>query len=151
MAVQQLKAIDINGSLAATANVSTDETDLASTILAASSMSEIGSAIHVTAWGTVANNANAKTVTFYFGTDSQAFSLQASVATAWRLDCWVLTSAANTQKGVAHMSHGVLAANTNDVFVIAATETASNPITVKVTGTGGASNDILCNGFVIQT
>lgn len=151
MAVTQLKATSINGSLAATANVSTDLTDLVTAVIPAGGMAEVGSAIHVVAWGTVANNANEKSVTLTFGGDTQAFVLQASVATAWKLDVWIFTSAANVQKGVAHMSHGLLAANTNDIILIAATEETSNPITIKVSATGGASNDVLCNGCVFLT
>jgi len=151
MPANNLKGIDVNGDLAARQNTSTGETDLSTTVIGARSFDTAGNVIHVKCWGLVANNANAKTLTFYFGASTQAFVLKASVATAWHLDLWLFATGSGTQEGIATLNHGVIASNQVDTFRLAFTEPTTNSIIIKTTGTGGATADILQKGFVVLT
>jgi hypothetical protein len=151
MSVTHLKGLAVNGDIAARQNTSTGETDLSSIVIPAGSFDSSGDCIHIKCWGLVANNANAKTLTFYFGASTQAFVLKASVATAWNLDLYLFATGANAQEGIATLNHGVIAAAQVDTFRMAFTEPSSNAITVKTTGTGGATADILQKGFVVLT
>lgn len=151
MAINILKAQSANADLVARQNTSTGETDMSSIVIPASSFNEAGACIRVKCWGTVANNANVKTLTIYFGASSQAFVLKASVATAWDLDMWLFASGSGTQEGIATLNHGVIAAAQVDTFRLAFTEPTTVPITIKSTGTGGATADILQKGFVVLT
>lgn len=143
------KAVNINGTTTSTGTVSTTETTLGTFTLDSNQLNGASDAIHIVAWGTLTNNANAKTATLYFGSATQAFVLPASVATGWKLDAWFSCLSATSQTGVAHMQASVIASATSDVFVISATENTKNTIVVKLTGTATTTNDITLKGMLV--
>lgn len=143
------KALAINGDMTSSGCISTGETDFDTFTLDANQLNNSGDAIHVIAWGTVANNANVKTLKFYFGTTSQSFVLPASTATNWKLDVWMCAATPTSQVGIAHCQAGVIATATSDVFNITSTQNSRNTIVVKTSGTGGATDDILQKGMLV--
>lgn len=151
MPASHLRGTDVNGDFVDRQNTSTTETDMSTMVIGARAFDSPGDSIHVKCWGTVANNANVKTLTFYFGASSQAFILKASVATAWNLDLWLFASSSGNQEGVATLTHGVIASNQMDNFSLVFTEPTINALTIKTTGTGGATADVLQKGFVVLT
>ncbi len=149
MSIGQYQSNTLEGSGSTVGTVSTTETTLGSTVLQAQGMSGVGASIQVVAWGTVANNANTKTLTFYFGGTSQAFVLQASTANSWFLEAWVVSTGTKTQTAVVTVRCGLVAASTTDVFTLSPTENDLANITVKVTGTATTTNDIQAKGFYV--
>lgn len=143
------KALNINSDLTSSGNVTTAETTFDQFTLDSNQLNSSGDAIHIVAWGTVANNANVKTLTFYFGTATQAFVLPASTATNWKLDVWIVAASPTSQVGIAHMQSGVIATATSDVFNITATQNTRNTLVVKTTGTATSTDDILQKGMLV--
>lgn len=143
------KAISINGDMTSSGNLTNAETTLDQFTLDSNQLNNAGDAIHIIAWGTVANNANVKTLTFYFGTATQAFVLPASTATNWKLDVWICGVTPTSQVGIAHMQAGVIATATSDVFNITATQNTRNTIVIKTTGTATNTDDILQKGMLV--
>lgn len=139
----------LEGSGSTVGTVSTTETTLGSTVLQAQGMSGIGASVRIVSWGTVANNANTKTLKFYFGTTSQAFVLQSSVANSWLLEAYIVSTGSAAQTAVVTVRCGLVAASTIDVFTLTPTENDLANITVKITGTATTTNDILGKGFFV--
>lgn len=130
--------------------VSTAETTMGSITLPAGQATSNDGVTRVYAWGAVANNANSKTLTFYFGATSQAFVLQASVANNWFLEVIIADKTATTQTAVAQVTMGVIAGSTIDVFTLSPTEDRNKAIIVKTTGTGGATADITQAALIVE-
>lgn len=149
MAVDVFKAAQAEGTITSTGTVTTAETTLGTATLQAQGFVGALSVIHVIAWGTVANNANAKTLTLYFGAASQAFTLQASTANSWKLDAYFVSTGAATQTGTASVICGTAAASTGEAYTITPTENSQSNIVVKVTGTATTTNDIVSKGFLV--
>lgn len=135
-------------------NVGGGEDDLMSTTIPAGTLTETGDLVRITAWGTSANNVNAKTLKMYFGaTAIVSQSLTASIAGLWLIEAIVARTGKDTQRAVAVVTESTNAlaaskqaqeANT----ALAADEDAS--ITVKCTGTGVADNDITQQGLTVE-
>lgn len=128
-------------------NINAGATDLMSKSLLASALTITKRGIRIHAWGTFANNANAKTLTFAFGATS--ITLVAATTggnSAWVVDLRVIRTGLNTQD-----IHVVRVANAAPTAVVtfnaAATETESGAIPFKFTATGVASNDIVQRGM----
>lgn len=101
-------------------------------------------------WGVTANNANAKTVRFNFGTQIASYSLTTGVAGVWHARLTVLRSGASTQRwkleftdndgsGQPKITEGTL------------TESESAAINVRATTNAAtALNDLTQNGMVVK-
>ncbi len=139
----------LDGSTTSTGCISTGETTLTTLTLPAGQATGKFPLKVVRAWGTVANNANAKTLKFYWGSTSQAFVLPASAATTWQLEVWVADITANSQTVTMRCTTGVIATVTTDTFNASPAEIENNAIIVKTTGTGGATNDIVQAAMLI--
>lgn len=133
-------------------NVGTGEDDLQTSLLKQASLAAAGDGYHITAWGTFANNANAKTLKMYFGSAViLTNSLTINVAGTWKIDAYVFCTGDNTQKSVAHLAtFGAAAAAVNDVETASLTEDDGSDITVKCTGQATDDNDIVQIGMVIR-
>lgn len=143
------KGYNVNGNTTSTGSVTTSETTLGTFTLDSQQLNGPNDAIHVIAWGTVANNANTKTLTFYFGTTTQAFVLPANAATQWKVDVWITGLTQTSQTGIALCTAGVIANATSDLFLLTMTENTKNTIVVKTTGTGTTTNDIVQKGMLV--
>jgi len=134
-------------------NVGGGEDDLISTSLPANALEDVGDCVRIRAWGTVANNANAKTLKLYFGATAIASqSLTASQAGRWMIEAIVMRTGSDTQESwaltiesLAALAAGKHAQEVNSALAI--DEDAA--ITVKCTGTGVADNDIVQEGMLV--
>lgn len=136
------------------ANVSTGETDLMSYVLPANSFNTNGQVLRMRAWGTLVGNANAKQVAVYWGgVSSVVVTLSSNLYTYWSLEMVIVRTGASTQKrfvrGEATQTAGASPVAIAE-YVTAPAQTDTAAITVKVTGTGGASNDITQTGMLVE-
>lgn len=127
-------------------NVSTGETDLMTFSLPANSLNFDGDSIEVEAYGFFANNANTKTIRFYFGSTPVAFTVVGTGGsiTAWYLKAVVIRNSSSTMTGVgtlfADSDVAPKAVYINTLSAGGVVYTGTN--TIKLTGVGGATNDI---------
>lgn len=136
--------------LSAANNVSSGETDLLKYSLPANTLAYNGRAVRVTAWGDTANNANGKTVKLYFG--SQVIlttALTASQLSPWKIDAVIGKDAPDSQKSIARLSQGGTTQIT-DVELASPAIVETTPITIKCTGQGTATSDIVQRGLLIE-
>lgn len=124
-------------------NVGTGEDNLMSWTSPAAALSGDRQSYRIEAAGTIANNANAKTVKFYFGaTTVLTAALPTSVAASWKISANVIRTGATTQvaDAVLHVGNGT----TYPIVATAApAETLSGTVVIKCTGTATANNDIV--------
>lgn len=151
MSIGPLGAVTPQVSTTTVGTVTTAETTLGTSTIQSQSFTPLSSLVHVVAFGSVANNANAKTLTFYFGTATQAFTLPASVAYDWKLDAWFVSKAAASQIGTVCVTVGAIAATSAETYALATTQSDLANITIKITGTATTTNDITCKGFIVLT
>lgn len=135
-------------------NVGAGEDDLMTTTLPANILEDVGDLVRIRAWGTAANNANAKTLKLYFGaTAIVSQSLTVSQAGKWSIEALVIRTGSDTQESWALIVESVAAAlaagkhaqEISTALVI--DEDAA--IIVKCTGTGVADNDIVQEGMTV--
>lgn len=135
----------------AVGNVGAGQDNLMSYSLPANGFSSVGQSLRVTAWGTTANNANAKTVKLFFaGTEIATLSLTVSQANAWRLDGDIMWRAGGLATCNITVSQGGVA---TQFTVIATTVTAIDATianAVQVTGEGVANDDVLQRGMLVE-
>lgn len=136
----------------AVGNLGAGEDDLQSFTLPANSLITTNRGIRVHACGSAANNANAKTLKFYFGSQVFTTALPTSIAIAWCMDVDVIRTGASAQRTVAEAR--IVNTGTNaltdalQLNTIAATETST--IVIKATGTATTDNDIIQNTMVVE-
>ena len=138
-----------NVNTTAVGNVGTGEDDLISYSLPANALSANGKGVHITAWGTTANNANGKTLKLYFGSAAiLTYALVASVAGTWRIEANVFRTGVDAQDYVSEMvSIGVAGAAVTDVEVGSTTQDDGAAVVIKVTGEATSNSDIVCEGL----
>ena len=136
----------------AVGNVGAGTDDLMTYTLPADSLSANAKGIEVFACGTVANNANAKTVGFNFGAELRNFSIDTGSVLYWEIRAKVFRTSANNQKWFINMSAGSSGAGTTNFkrFISTSTETDTAAITIKCTGIGTADNDIVQEMMLIK-
>lgn len=134
---------------AAVGNALTGEDNLITYSLPANSLFKNGAGVRITAWGTIANNVNAKTLKVYFGTQIVlTFVMPTSVARKWRVVAEVFRTGASTQDWVAAL-HGD-ATDVLDLEQGTATQTDTAAITIKCTGEAVDNNDIVQEGLLVE-
>lgn len=132
-----------------TGNVGTGEDNLLTYVIPAGRLCARGTGARITAWGTTANNANAKTLKVYFG--SQVIlttALTISIAGVWRVQAEVISTGVDTQDYIAQLVQG--GTTLNDVESGTATQDDGAAITVKCTGEATADNDIVQEGLIVE-
>lgn len=141
----------INTNTTAVGNVGGGTDDLITYALPASSLTTTGRGVRITAWGTGANNANAKTLTLNFG--SQVIMTQAlttAQADTWRIQALVLRTGTDTQDVFAELLQTGTTSITKQTLT-AGTQTESGAITIKCTGAATADNDIVQEGLLVES
>jgi hypothetical protein len=136
----QPRVLDVN--VAAVGNVGTGTDDLITYTIPANVLSRNGKWIRISASGTTANNANAKTLTFVVGSQtvlSQA--LTTSIAGQWEIQVDIVRTGSNTQDIRARVLQGATLIFTQTFTAGTQTDTAT--ITVKCTGNATSNNDIV--------
>lgn len=135
----------------AVGNAGSGEDDLITYSLPANSLSGNGKGVHITAWGTTANNANAKTLKLYFGAVMLTNSLTVNLAGVWRIEADVFRTGSNAQDYVSQLvTTGAAGVALNDIEVGSLTQTDSGAITIKCTGEATSDNDIVQEGLFVK-
>lgn len=133
--------------------------DLITYSLPANALSANGKGVRVKCWGTTANNANAKTVQFVFGTVTFAKQLTASVAGRWEFEALVFRTGSSTQDiWVEATNYGGTTVSSTDGATVqnlatftTGTETDTGIITIKCQSTVSTANDdIVQEGMLVE-
>lgn len=133
--------------VAAVGNVDAGEDDLISYSLVAATLGTVNDAVRIKAWGSTAANANSKTIKLKFGATT-LMSVTAPVnAGVWTIDALVVRTAAATQDAWAEYRDDI---PNGEQTLSAPTETLSGAITIKCTGEGTATNDIVQEGMMVE-
>jgi hypothetical protein len=139
-----------NVNTTAVGNVGAGEDDLITYSLPANALSANAKGVRIRAWGTGANNANAKTLKLYFGTQViLTTALTASQVDTWEAEATVWRTGASTQDWQTRLNQ----AGTTSIIDIengTATQTDTAAITIKCTGTGTSNNDVVAEGMLTE-
>lgn len=125
------------------ANSGAGETDLITYSLGANSLVNNGDILEIEAWGIYAANANNKTVKLVFG--SQTILTTGAIAAndgSWKINATIIRESATTQEIVTQIisSNSSVADSTTRT---AGTQDLATALTIKCTGTGTSSSDII--------
>lgn len=137
----------------AVGNVGVGTDNLMTYSLPADVLGSNGKGLRITAWGTLANNANAKTLTINFGSATLASdAMTISGALNWKIVAEIFRTGANAQAYVAEiMSSGNgLGVRDFDIESGTSAETDTAAITIKCTGAATADNDIVQKGMMVE-
>lgn len=140
----------INVDTNSVSNNSTTQTDLISYNLSANNLKTSGDILEIEAWGVYEANANNKTITLEFG--SQTILTTGAIAAndgSWRVKARIIRTGAATQEIISE----IISSNSsvaNSTTRTAGTQTLGSDITIKCTATGGASNDITQYALIIK-
>lgn len=138
-------------STTAVGNVGAGEDDLISYSLPANTLTSNNRGVRVTAWGTAANTAAAKTLKLYFGaTAVVTTALTANQVGSWRVVCEVIRTGAATQDAIAQLIQGG-ATTLVDAEFTTPTETLTGAVVIKCTGTATNNDDIVQEGLVVES
>lgn len=139
----------INSQFTAVSNVSTTETDLLTYSLPANSLSANGKGVRVTAWGSLAANANTKSYKLYFGATAVNSHSTTVSGGGWVAQYLLVRTGAATQ--IAYELTSQVGTGQQGGSNASPTETLSGAVTIKVTGQSGtASNDITALGMMVE-
>lgn len=134
----------------AVGNVGTGEDNLISYTLPANTLSADGNGVRITAWGTGANNGDAKTLKLYFGTAAiLTTSLTTSQVDTWRVEATVWRTGSNAQDYESRLNQ----AGTTSIIDVengTTTQTDTATITIKLTGEATSNNDIINEGLLVE-
>lgn len=145
-----------NANTTAVATAGTGEDDLITYALPANALlnaGSVGKGVRITAWGTSANNANAKTVKVYFGTQLMAtLALTASQAGVWKAEATVFKTGSSTQDYFAEIREVVTGTSAFKAGSGAgsASQTDTGAITIKCTGEATDNSDITQEGLLVE-
>lgn len=125
------------------------ETTLASKTISGGLLNTNGDILRCVVWGSIAANANTKTIKCKFGSASLTIlsSALGSAAAVWFVEFLVIRGTVSTQAIVANINHNQKGSNNPDPVRGTATENLAADVTLTITGQGGATNDIIMDGF----
>lgn len=129
-------------------NSGSSATDLASYSVPANTLSSNNMSVTFEAWGTFTSSINSKSLRVLFGSDS--WTIIAGIAgssASWYIQGRIVRTGAATQDVIITLICG---AGGTPVTISTATRTLSSLNTLKLSGTGGASNEIAQEGFVVK-
>lgn len=131
----------------------TTETTLATYSLPANALDQAERGLWVRTWGTFGSSVGNKTVKLYFGTTAFSSGSITSVTQSWYMEYEVYKTGSATQaeKWSAAYSSTNTAAGGSPPVVQSDTQSDTQAITIKVTGTSasGTNTDILMYGFEV--
>jgi hypothetical protein len=133
----------------AVGNVGAGTDTLMTYSLPASALINTGSGIRITAWGTTANTAAAKTVTLDWGSQTiMTQALTANIAGTWRISAYAIRTGASTQDCFAELLQ--LATIIHKHTLTAGTQAETGAVVIKCTGTATSNNDIVQEGLIVE-
>lgn len=115
----------------------TTEDTLFTYTLPANSLSLVNQGLSILAAGTLANNADNKTVKLYFGTQSYSLGTVATANVAWSVKMTVFKTASNAQL---ILCEGMIGSTAIALSLLTGTQTDTSSIVIKVTGQAGTAN-----------
>ena len=141
------RVLDVN--VTAVGNVGSGTDNLITYAIPANTFSANGKTVRVKAWGTTANNGNAKTLTFVVGSQTVvSTALTTSIVGQWEIECLIVRTGASTQDIRARTLQGATAII--DAELTAGTQTDTAAITIKCTGTATDNDDIVQEGMITE-
>lgn len=139
----------LNINTTAVGNVGGGTDTLITYTLPANVLNATARTIRVYAWGTTANNANAKTLTLDVGSQTvMTQALTTSIAGTWRIEALVCRNGSNTQDIFAELLQ--LATIIHKQTLTAGTQTDTATIVIKCTGAATTDNDIVQEGMIVE-
>jgi hypothetical protein len=133
----------------AVGNVGTGEDNLMTYAIPASVLNANGVGVRVTAWGTFANNADAKTLKFYFGSLASTQTLTTSEAGNWEFNALIFRTGVDAQDyKITFQQDATTELHDRDLGAL--TEDDGAAITVKCTGEATSNNDIVQEGMLVE-
>jgi len=124
--------------------------NLKSYVLPANALAANGQGLRIRAWGTTANNANAKAIRIAFGATLVAnFTLAINTAAAWVVEAMVYRTGAATQDAVQFYGQHSSASATGPNITTPA-ETLSGAVTVQCSCTQTSASDVVQEGFMVE-
>jgi hypothetical protein len=133
----------------AVGNVGTGEDNLMIYTLPATSLFA-GKGMRAVAWGTGANNANGKTLKFYFGTLALAtVTLTVSQGDRWYIEAMIFATATDAQDYIIRWAQEGTTKQ-SEVAMGTATQDDGAAIVIKCTGQASADNDIVQEGMIVE-
>jgi len=126
------------------------ETDLITYMIAANTLSQTGNYLEVTAFGTIAANANLKEIKLILGsTTLLATGSIGANSGSWQIKAKIIRASAVSEKCITNvLSDNVLVVD-EAKYVLAAENLTAN-LVIKCTGNGVAINDIVQEGLTIE-
>lgn len=130
-------------------NVGTGEDNLVTFSLERNIMDEDGDTLEIIAYGSLANNTNAKELALYLGS-TEIFNISGSGADVRNQD-WCIRATV-IRKGVSSQDciSSYTASSLTKSQYTTATEDLSTTLTLKLTGEATSDNDIVQNGLIIN-
>jgi hypothetical protein len=128
----------------------TNETDLWTYTLPANTLDADGRGVRIDTWGSIANNANLKSVRLKFGGSTIAFRLTVADSNfSWNAYATVLRTSATTQISLGYYD---FSGGAHVIFQTALAATMSSPIIINLTGQNGTSNanDVLLKAAMVE-
>jgi hypothetical protein len=127
----------------------TTEDTLQSYSMPASILDNAGRCVRITAWGTLANNGDNKTIRLYFGASVISSGTLTSANVNWISQMTVCKTGSNTQSVSATMQVGTTVITP---YFNAGADTDTAAITIKTTGQAGTANgnDIISKGQIVE-
>jgi hypothetical protein len=140
----------INAALTSTGNgADTTEDALQSYSLPANSLDQAGRCVRISAWGTLANNADSKIIRLYFGASVISSGSLTLANVNWVAEMIVCKTGSSTQS-----VRGTMQVGTTLIppYWNAGTDTDASAITIKTTGQAGTTNasDIVSKGQLVE-
>ncbi|MGA1047382.1 MAG: hypothetical protein ACO3UU_05190 [Minisyncoccia bacterium] len=133
-----------------TGNVGTGEDNLIAYSLPANTLDTDGDFIEITAFGTMAVNANNKTLKLYFGSTVIYNSGASAVnGASWNLNATIVRTSATTQKCIVSMLSEDTTLIDSAEYNTAA-ESLSGSVTIKCTGEATNDNDIVQESLIVK-
>jgi hypothetical protein len=133
----------------AAGNVNAGETDLMSYTLPVETLDNDNTFIEGSAFGTFANNINAKTIKVYFGSAIIGTLTALTTSQNWQIDFKIMRSALSNQYACVNFSTDDAAFGA-PTYTTSTSEDITNTIILKFTGTGVATDDIVQNGMIVK-
>ena len=133
----------LNVNTTSVSNATTLETNLITYSLGANSLINQGDTLEIDAWGTYAANVNSKTVKLVFG--SQTILTTGAIVTndgSWSINAKIIMKTSTTQEIIS----SILSSNnsvSDSATRTAGTQDLGTALTIKCTGTGVNSGDII--------
>lgn len=140
----------IVNNVTAVGNIGVGEDNLITYSLLANSLSSTADYIEIRAYGTFASNANNKRVKLYFGTATLIDTgVVAANSGSWIIDSTISRITSASELAISKIISDNTLVTDGSSFV-AATQNLAGNITIKCTGEGVATDDIIQKGLIIK-